>query len=115
MEETCSGASSSVNPPTPAALALTPITDGAKPGQGKKRQRPQTTPGGSGQSAEQTLRTFSLSVCNIVQTKGETTYAAVADTLVEEMLGPEKPNDADQEGRNIRRSALFAAPRTQNG
>ena len=77
---------------------LTPITDGAKAGGGKKRQRPQSIPASD---REQGLRNFSLKVCTVVQNKRETTYTDVADTLVEDILGKQRA-DSD-EGRNIRR------------
>ena len=96
----------SAQPGTPPAYSLTPITEGAKPGGGKKRQRPQSTTGAAAAltpSAEQGMRSWALQVCNIVQSKRETTYMEVADTLVDELTGPDKSSDPEHDARNIRR------------
>lgn len=92
------------NPPTPTALSLTPITEGIKPGGGKKRQRPQSTAGAATpQLEEHGLRNYALRVCNIVQSLRETTYAHVADTLVDELTEENPALDPEHDGRNIRR------------
>ena len=88
-----------------AGFSLTPSTEGTKPGNVKKRQRP---PSGSGSARKdvQSLCNFSLKVCNVAQSKRETSYNEVADTLVDEITGPaaDRTPEQDNEARNVRRS-----------
>ena len=88
-----------------ANVATTPITnEGVRPN--RKRPRapqaqllappPQPT-------VEQTLRHFSLKVCQVVQSLGETTYNEVADQLVAEIVGDKCEANSQSEERNVRR------------
>ena len=53
---------------------------------------------------EQTLRHFSLKVCQVVQSLGNTTYNEVADQLVLEIVGTDKSESNSQsDERNVRR------------
>ena len=82
---------------------LTPRTSllEVKAGGGKKRQRSIAPP--SVPDREQGLRNFSLKVCTVVQTRRETSYTDVADTLVDDIVGHQRAQGED--GRNIRRCA----------
>ena len=49
------------------------------------------------------MRHFSLKVCQVVQSLGQTNYNEVADQLVEELVGDKSDPNAVSEERNVRR------------
>ena len=83
----------------------TPVTnEGARPNRRRPRapQVPLPVPPSAG--TEQTLRHFSLKVCQVVQSLGNTTYNEVADQLVLEIVGTDKSESNSQsDERNVRR------------
>ena len=87
-----------------AGAATTPITnEGVRPNR-KRPRAPQTqilAPPPA--TVEQTLRHFSLLVCQVVQSLGQTTYNEVADQLVDELVGDKSDPSAVSEERNVRR------------
>ena len=85
------------------STSLTPITEGARPYGGKKRQRPQTSSAAATAAGEQSLRGFASKVCTVVRSRRETTYQDVADALVDEIIGAERTPDQENESKNMRR------------
>ena len=88
-----------------AGVATTPITnEGVRPNRKRPRapQAPLLAPPPQ-PTVEQTLRHFSLKVCQVVQSLGQTNYNEVADQLVEELVGDKSDPNAVSEERNVRR------------
>ena len=84
--------------------STTPVTEGVR---AAVRKRPRVSREATAlpvAAPEQTLRQFSLKVCQVVQQQGETTYNEVADMLVSQIVGDKvEGSKPESDERNVRR------------
>ena len=87
-----------------AMASTTPVTEGVRAAIRKRPRVPREAAILPPAAAEQTLRQFSLKVCQVVQQQGDTTYNEVADTLVNQIVGDKaEGSKPESDERNVRR------------